>query len=168
MTVFNSIIKNLDEINNFVTLSLIVTNTNTPESLRKKIQNKYNFAKVVFNDSDRDLSFEEFFDKYKNLIIDFSESPEFIEEEYIYEMPFFRASKENPREMYLFLKERGLDISNETFKSYMFEDPMAWGYTDVEEIIDDPDGYHPWIKELFNVSENINESLLKEYIKYLL
>ena len=67
--------------------------------------------------------------------------------------------------MYLFLKERGLDISNETFKSNLFEDPMAWGYHTIEECIDDPDDYHPWIKELLNISENINESLIIDYIK---
>jgi hypothetical protein len=182
LSIFNDIVKSLDERDNFVTLSLIATNTKTPIPLRKKISKTYNFAKAVFNNFDADLTFEEFFDKYKNLNIDFSElemslknNDEIKLNKYLYneyellEITQCKASKENPREMYLFLKERGIDISKKIFFEYLLEDPYAWGYERVELVTEDPDNYHPWLKELLNISENINESnnikSISEYIR---
>jgi hypothetical protein len=184
VSIFNDIVKSLDERDNFVTLSLIATNTKTPIPLRKKISKTYNFAKVVFNNFDADLTFEEFFDKYKNLNIDFSELEMSLKNknwtklnkylhgsEYkLLQITQCKASRENPREMYLFLKERGIDISKETFfVEYLLEDPVPWGYETPALVAEDPDNYHPWLKELLNISENINESnnikSISEYIR---
>lgn len=181
--IFNDIVKSLDERDNFVTLSLIATNTKTPTPLRKKISKTYNFAKAVFNYFDHDLTFEEFVDKYKNLNIDFSELEMTLKNknwaklnkylhgsEYkLLQIIHCKASRENPREMYLFLKERGIDISKRIFFDYLFEDPYYWDYESIELVIEDPDNYHPWLKELLNISENINESnnikSISEYIR---
>ena len=127
----------------------------------------------LFSYETKNLSFEDFKEKainvdFTDMVSDFSKGVEDVDyEEYEYFMDQFarsRACEENPSEMYIFLKSKGLDLASDPVFKNMFYDIMAWGVESWEELVEE----YPHFIPLFNNRAIQNEALLINYLRLVL